>query len=226
MAHRKIDTLMKYHLPFLFVAALVAMGCSKTRHTEVDAALQNAYSFQKGTYWIYKDSLSGDVDSFFVTDQSIVAVETDDDINDRIFITISEKSEYRAKTETSQWQLLLNHSTIDLSWIQDNATPISRPDYNYDPLAFYPFVIGTTVGDEHYVSTIMQIFGTYPIGANTFKKVALINESLSIPPNNGYPYMNDWLYLSDGIGIIKMHLYHPQDTLDRIWELQGWHIVK
>jgi len=217
---------MKYYLTFLILAILTALGCKKENHNGVDPGLQNAYSFPKGTYWIYKDSLSGDIDSFFVTDNSLVSVATNDGLNDHIFMAISENSEYRSKIETSQWQLLLNLSEIDLYWIQRNATPISHADYSYSPLAFYPFVVASSLSGEHYIATVIQNFNTYTVGSNTFNKVTLINDTLFGTPNSSDPYMNDWLYLSDGIGIIKMHLYHPQDTLDRIWELQRWHIVK
>ncbi|MGN6567301.1 MAG: hypothetical protein ACTHJ0_05080, partial [Flavipsychrobacter sp.] len=71
-------------------------------------------------------------------------------------------------------------------------------------------------------ATVMQKFDTYSVESNIFNKVTLINDSLTLAPNNSYPYMNDWFYLSDGIGIIKMHLYHPLDTVNRVWELQRW----
>lgn len=47
-------------LPFLF------WGCKKDP-IKVDSATEKNFSFKTGSYWVYRDSLSGKVDSFFVS---------------------------------------------------------------------------------------------------------------------------------------------------------------
>jgi hypothetical protein len=52
----------------LLIAFCSLLACRKNNvpHYPINAALKVAFSFKPGTYWIYQDSLSGEIDSFYV----------------------------------------------------------------------------------------------------------------------------------------------------------------
>src|ERR1039457_5726431 len=56
----------------LFFLAIILLllfeGCGKksSNSTPVDATLKKYFSYKVGTYWIYRDSLRGEIDSFVV----------------------------------------------------------------------------------------------------------------------------------------------------------------
>lgn len=49
--------------------AILAIGCKKKEEFSktIDPKMKQYFSFQPGTYWIYKDSVSGKEDSFYVS---------------------------------------------------------------------------------------------------------------------------------------------------------------
>ena len=50
------------------LCAVVLFGCtrSKSVNTPVNSDLIASFNYKPGTYWIYRDSISGEIDSFFV----------------------------------------------------------------------------------------------------------------------------------------------------------------
>ena len=60
---------MKQIVLVVVFLALMIQGCQKQQlpHYTINPGLMSAWGFKTGTYWIYQDSLSGEVDSFAVT---------------------------------------------------------------------------------------------------------------------------------------------------------------
>lgn len=57
---------MRTVLLFGFIACIM-LACTKAEpNLAIDSGLEAAFDYQKGTYWIYKDSLSGRIDSLYV----------------------------------------------------------------------------------------------------------------------------------------------------------------
>jgi len=55
---------------FVIIICMMTMySCKKNNNPviNVNTALKAAFNYMPGTYWIYKDSISGRIDSFFVT---------------------------------------------------------------------------------------------------------------------------------------------------------------
>jgi len=219
-------------------AFLVAIICMMTMHSckknnnpvvNVNAALKAAFNYMPGTYWIYKDSISGRVDSFFVTRQyDITGIGASVTI-EYVFIYISEYDEDSTSSfDTVGWLLTCTSNEIDLNFVtkKDFAGSI-----NYAPLIDYPFLDplesdGYTEGNED--SAEVSILSDYTVNGRNFSNVGVVNEHVNHPPflNYGLYTTNDWFYICPEAGIIKMRLNHPQDSLNRVWELQKWHIVK
>ena len=49
-------------------------GKKKSTSTPISADVKKYFSFNKGSYWIYKDPVSGEVDSFVIQDHATKSV--------------------------------------------------------------------------------------------------------------------------------------------------------
>ena len=57
----------KYYFLILLVFFCAFIGCQKkTAIVPMNAILKKYYCYKQGSYWIYRDSLNGDIDSFAV----------------------------------------------------------------------------------------------------------------------------------------------------------------
>ena len=195
-------------------------GCKKNPVYKVDPALKATFSYQPGTYWIYKDSLSGRTDSFYVTNNLFTSTTADDITIDQIGIVICEKNIVPIVppdlNDSSLWTVILENNQISVLW---NYTKIELPEACV--LANYPFSLGIL---PHSANTnVTNIFSSFSVGSNTYTNVEEANCYDSISPQVDH---NNWFYLCSDVGIIKMRLNYPQVPINRIWELQRWHIVK
>lgn len=216
---------MKY-LVCLFAIPLIISGCKKKPVNRVDPDLKAAFSYKPGTYWIYKDSLTGAIDSFVIT--------TNDDNfstnNDRTLETIGmNMAEYIVSSpylDTSLWKYSIVSNQISLTWDQTSSVPHIDQVIQYNPFTYYPFTVGVLPNAIYSIGIATNVFSTYTVGSSTYSNVEELNDTLRKDAWSFYHYYNDWFYLTADVGIIKMRLYHPQDSINRIWQLQRWHIVK
>jgi len=221
LAHRKIGTLMKHYLTFLFFIALLATGCDKTKYVNIDPNLKKAFFYQKGSYWVYTDSLNSDIDSFFVANSSDSHDMTTDNQNEEhININISEYTKHATGlVDTSTWIFYIYRNLLEFGWRQSLSTVNRGVDIDYNFMT-YPFEVGPLSQYSTIVGTIDSVGISCLINNNTFSSVAVINyydSSLAF---------NDIFYLSETNGLIKIKLSHPKINTNRIWELVRWHIVK
>lgn len=217
-------------LIFLF-AILLGSSCSKkaNNNTPIVSGLKTAFNYQPGTYWVYKDSLSGRVDSFYITSNvqskliSNIGNGTLDDIN----IAMTEKnigSVFSTDTLSWIWFLAQNYAVLGVTGLPI----ILGGGFNYTPLITYPFTIGAmkaplSACSDSYLNLISS---TYNLNGNDFMNVAEITE-VATQYNYIYDSFSDHIFVNADVGIIKMRLNHPYDTIGtKVWELQRWHIVK
>jgi hypothetical protein len=226
-------------LSVVVVMGLLLAACNKTKivHYPLNAALVAAFNFQPGSYWIYKDSLSGDIDSFFVranvpsTNSGEDAQSTGEMFN-YIDIAISEYNIFPATSpnDTASWLYIYCQDAI---YLQFFTKKMYTGYICYPPLTDYPFLYrltesrGVNYGQYSSGGSVDTIYNTYPVNGQTFTSVEMVNEYADVDPNGSSPIAytyNDLFYISPNIGIIKMVLNHPQDSLHRIWELQRWSV--
>ncbi len=223
--------LMKY-IPQLIVV-LCLYGCTPTtppaQHTPVSKELKSDFNFKVGSYWVYKDSLSGRIDSFFVVsnvDTSIITSYGGHDYPKKSYESIRiSVLEYNVNhfpnAVTSYWNYTFEGFDVLLS------------PYHY--FFQYPgkdsFSIANMGVPGYDTGKLNNVFPDYHIYTSSFATVAVINHHFAASKTT-YRY-NDLFYISPGIGIIKMSLYHvpdtgynPSDSINRVWELQRWHIEK
>lgn len=207
---------------------LALTSCGRVKNYAIDADLKTHFNYNVGTYWIYKDSASGRVDSFAVfynqytpAGVSTADQHTADDINIGI-----EEFNTTGLLDSTQWSWYLVSNIIEI----DRYVIANGTDYNIQYYSFvsYPFQTGEVgssiiVPNAYSNGLVTNIFPSYSVNGQAFSQVAEIyfNDSTSVPP-----YHADWFYLSQDTGIIKMRLYGQADSPQKVWELQRWHIVK
>jgi len=217
---------MKYIVLATSIIVFVAFGCQKQQlpHYTINPALMKAWGFKTGTYWIYQDSLSGEVDSFVVestqtkTNLGTSISEDEYDINIGTYKSDSFNIYYRMALSDSG--LVFNND--------DYATEM-EPNLQYG-VFMYPIYVGqsyiVTVNDSTFVS---DIFSSLSINNNMYKNVAQIHHYSSIDRDLNYGGVmkhDDWFYACDNVGFVKMVFNHPEDSLYRNWELLRYHIEK
>ncbi len=226
-------------------------GCSHfTKYTFVDAALKKDFGYEVGTYWVMKDSASGRTDSFYVADYAVVhAVDhtyLDYTDGEQITISIIQKSLTPGfDADSFSYKFFLWKSGFLLSYSHPNAHSanglysLSGDKIEYSPPFYYPFstMRGTSyqgsIGSNHdttaigYISHSMAPIPTTVVlvmNGQTFTDVIGINYTHHIKYNTAetYDYNDHYLFNADA-GIVQIRQYHPQDSMDRNWQLVRWH---
>ena len=133
-------------LVFIIVAA-----CNKNneRHIPIDADVLANFNYKSGSYWIYRDSLSGQVDSFYVTYN---AGNVPMDINGVIFDMVSF---YVSQTnissipgnDTITWLFGLTTNYVSLM-LQIGKTGQPTDVVEFPTFITYPFVLGQPIPKE------------------------------------------------------------------------------
>jgi len=219
---------MKNVIFLTVLAASVLNACHKPSqpHYTINASLKAAFDFQPGTYWIYKDSISGEVDSFAVqTSESGTSTNSSGGYSmDQIFIYIQEYFPSSGTSDYKEWEYSFFGDEIDLLYYGSNIT-----ETNYAPFINFPFQNPLTyetyaheVGNIIDSSYVDNIYDSYSLLGNTFLNVAVVNHALIYLTAINY---SDVFYICPNIGIIKMKLNHRLDSINRVWELQRWNVV-
>ncbi len=230
---------MRNHLLLVVLICCVLCACNKpvkVVKVPLDPGLKAAFNFLPGTYWIYKDSATGIVDSFFVTSEvdeypqttaSSGTVKVGEYI--QIFISEVNTSPLPLSKDTVIWQFNLTDKMLSAYYTEKK---IIGGEISYVPLINFPFehtltAYGPLPTYSRATGTVYGLGNTIQINGETYEDLALVNWQAYIPANiNGYigaPYSyDDWFFISKGIGLVKMRINHPQDSLNRVWELQRY----
>ena len=168
---------MKYYIACFFVLSLIAFGCKKKPVSRVDADLKAAFSYQPGTYWTYKDSLTGAVDSFVIKTNDDNFSTNDDGTIETIGMYMAEYTVSSSYLDTSLWQFNLVGQEISLTWDQTKSIPRINQIIHYNPLTFYPFKNGLLPG-SYFVGLVTNIDPLYTVDTKTYNNVEEINDTL------------------------------------------------
>lgn len=204
-----------YYILYIIVFVVIISGCSKKDSkpysTPINDNLKKDFNFKRGSYWVYKDSISGRIDSFAVvksdSGSATMEINTKPSLQDYINIFIDEYS------------VVVGISTIHWEWnLIGSAAYINIFP---GPFFYYPVVTGQTFPFIYDRCTVTNIFPNYSIGGSALSNVAEINHYDTTSPKK----YNDWLYVNSDVGIVKMRL-NPQDSVPFVWELQRYNIVR
>jgi hypothetical protein len=214
------------------LCAVVLFGCtrSKSVNTPVNSDLIASFNYKPGTYWIYRDSISGEIDSFFVRSNSSETSYLNGKSIDNIQIAISEYHIYPATADTNSWIFIYQS---DMFCIKYSVGYLIGHVIDYYPITNYPFTYdihtcaGCFTGEDS--SYIVNIFDSYQILGQTYSSVSESSQRNTIDlssfnePNYSY---NDLFFISAEVGLIKIKMYHPLDALNRVWEIIRYKINK
>ncbi len=183
----------------------------KLPHRNINDALRAAYTFQPGSYWVFRDSISGHADSLFVTgvhsnNLTDITGSYTFDLED---IDISTRN-LDSMADSNQWVINLQESQVAISYDLrgGHKEAISFPGVTF------PF--GDATNSDNTVTTM----DSYTTGSFTFKNVARVNFT------SRYVDKSDIIYLSPDAGMVKIAFNHFYDSVYRNWQLQKYNIVK
>jgi len=106
-------------LTFLFallVLIIAIHSCNKNtgeRHFTIDKDLFATFNYQPGTYWIYKDSLTGYIDSMYVISSTgIISTDYGKEIVDNVNISIGDTNIYPGNIARRKWFLGMQSNNV------------------------------------------------------------------------------------------------------------------
>jgi len=201
--------------------SLPGCQCKKEQLLQtVNASLKKAFFYKPGTYWVYRDSISGRVDSFYVN-YNLDTMQQLSGNNVEVCSVFFLEDSVGTSQMVQTWSIVLQQNAADLS------CPFSNYSLYWQGWFSMPEQLGwnQTPGGEG-LGFVSNIYPTYTLNTLSFNNV----EEIFYNTQNGYASGNDdWFYVDTAVGIIKMRLNYPNDTPlvgNKVWELQRWHVVK
>jgi len=210
-------SIIKHSFIIGFILISLVAGCKKkTPVIPIDADLVKYFSYNLGTWWVYRDSVTGERDSFVII-QKIFGTESgnDEDLNEEIEDYYVYNNGY-LDPNRSYGILNLQKNYISYIFIDSGSGALYM---NYSMLFEYPFKsVGYTSSLDSYNEqySVINFLPTYNLGGNTYDSVFVINQT---DQSNSY---NDIFYISKNAGIIKIRYNHSNLI---VLELQSYHIV-
>jgi hypothetical protein len=193
-----------------------------------DSTVHALFNFQKGSYWIYRDSLNGRIDSFFVSSNYYEKQAEQYNIINYHYITITDYNIDGTKpADSSDWILNFQGDLITADYHYGRNGYGWKSDINYNPFFIFPF----QQGNLNSAFDTALVTGIYPVDSSNslpFLNVAVIHQYVTIDTiaGLGYTTINDLFYINDSVGMIKMSIYHPLDSINHVWKLQRYNVVK
>lgn len=208
----------------LCVCLIFLATCTKKQQSvSINAGLKANFGFKAGTYWVYKDSITGRIDSFIVsnvTDAYKTNYMTGGTAfqDEEMYITMTD---YKNEDSIGLWYFYLESNGMAISFKYNDDTPV-----NFDYALFsYPIKINGTVPFNPYdTGIVINIYPSFLLNSQSYINTALILH-MSHPLSTIMPH-NDQYYVNDSVGIIKMTLNYPPDSIYRVMELQNYKIIK
>ena len=226
----KMKNFIRLFILVCFAALLC--NCHKNQNLPVldmdsDSLVHALFNFQKGSYWIYRDSLNGRKDSFFVSNNYYVKQGEAYNVINYHFITISEYNIDGTKpADSAAWILNFKGSNMIMDYYYGRYGYGWKNDINYNPFFIYPFQPGD-LNSSFDTGFVTNIYSVYSSNSLPFFNVAAMHQYITVDSAGpGYTTINDWFYINDSVGMITMSLDHPLDSIHHIWQLQRYNIVR
>jgi hypothetical protein len=211
---------MKNLLLLLLGLGLAISACHKNEiiHYPLSAQLKATFGYKIGSYWVYRDSVSGEIDSFYVQNSAFCTQHSYGSDVDRMDIAI--RCMRSSPVDSEFWLINLIDSTFSIDFLNHSDYIQARMHFF---LFSYPFMQRPAGGgyDSGYVS---NIFSTYNVNGQAHNNVILSYHTNSRRYNPSI--YEDEFYVSSISGIVKVIFNHPQDSTFRVLELQKWNIIR
>lgn len=199
----------------LFCCLFFVSRCTKVKvqNTPIDSDMESHFNYKVGSYWIYKDSISGQVDSFVVYGNNQIKQKKDDQHTyDEIDVYINEFN-VGANNPTHSWCWALLDNHIEFT---ENIT-INMSTYHigvdYECFLKWPIYVGDQQGRDRDVFSVVENYPQLTVLGSQYTNIwQLFHSTVGNE-------LDDWFWISTDKGIIKMVLdrYGQQKI---VWELQ------
>jgi hypothetical protein len=227
---------MKRLFVFLsFCLAVFLCDCKKTTNlpvTQLDDTAATFYiNFKPGTYWIYRDTISGRTDSFFVRSNTFISQPDQTQTYEYHNITVAGHNlDGTDLADSTLWVWDYEYPSINLNYYYGQGPLGWRHDAQYMPLYNFPLdpkTIGyfTTQNDTASMVNVLYLDSVNHIPVSPLYEIEhhILADTVANPTLMTF---NDQFYLNDTLGIVMMHLYHPSQGINRVWRLVRYKIVK
>jgi len=226
---------MKNCLAFIVLACLapVLLCCKKHSNATIvdrdsDSLIDKHFNYKAGSYWVYKDSLSGRIDCFYVKQNYYVAQGDGRYIYNYHFVSISEVNMDGTKTaDSAEWILNYNQNQVILDYYYGRSGYGWKSDITYNPLFLYPYVIGDNRSTFDTAKVLTEDSVLY-VSGKPYYNVATVQQFIHLDSSAGpgLTYIDDLFLVNDSVGMLSMKLYHPYDSINHLWLLQRYKLAK
>jgi len=227
----------------IVLGLLSICSCKKSKQSpqapvyHISEALKSDFGYKPGSYWIYKDSTTGDIDSAYVVSNELSNVRVGCVYNsttpfrEQMLYSIKVIDIFSESTlDAEQWNVLLTDSTMTIRLSSTRDTLESR---EYGTLAKYPFKTGSynvyagcVYPELTDSAAVTEIIPSFAVNNLQFPNTALSAHAPKwFPTAPAHYYYNDRFYLSPGVGLVKVVFNHPVQSVNRVLELERYHIV-
>ncbi|HRO42990.1 MAG TPA: hypothetical protein PL009_09155 [Flavipsychrobacter sp.] len=203
---------MKYGIFFFLVIIVCSCNKEKTTRVPVNAELKKNFNYDVGSYWVYRDSLTGDIDSLFVVNNEQSGSDFRGTYTDYCRITLRLKQQ--RKDSSDRLYFWLRQNEMSIQW--DN--PLIRYTTTY-VIYYYPVEVPKIAGGIKYIRLLPSMI----VSGKVFEDVLQLNADID-SVEKGFNALYDRIYINTGYGILKMRLDHPQVNLLKDYEVQRWNI--
>jgi hypothetical protein len=216
-----------------FFCLLVIPGCKRDKYNtpviQINSSMMAGFGYKTGTYWIYRDSLSGEVDSAWVSASSVYTDQTScvlsNDMPRRQFMNINVTVSHNDPSVAEAWYFHMADTTFTIN-LANNRDSIESG------LGFTLFHYPLAKGDASYSSGCVggrsggftDIIPELSVGSQGYSNSARSTHNLN--DSIGNYYYNDLFYVNENAGIVKLVFNHPHSSVHRVLELQRCKIVK
>ena len=213
---------------FVIVVVLLAAFCGcrqKVTFHPINLALKKAFNYQVGSYWIYKDSITGVIDSLYVTSSVYGAFQINNnplEMRDLLGIDFSVNDGNSSHIE--KWAISAYENIFEFHKFGSGYDGVENIIGEEMPLDV-PFPFTDTTSWSESDSFYVRILPTFNVNSKVYTNTVLIslNNDYRIKSTAMY---NDLFYIDTAIGIVKFVFNHESDSILRIMVLQRYHVIK
>jgi hypothetical protein len=229
------------HAMLIAIVALLFASCHQKAHQQtiyfMHPELKKDFSYQAGTYWIYKDSVSGEIDSAYVvlnpnyySTTSCTATTPFAPMHEGMSIIINVATPHNSgidpMTTDEQWTISAVDSTLFAAFSNRYDTGVSMVGNTV--VSKFPFAPGVYLPDYGCLlpkvkdsGRVDQVLPTISINSNQYTNVAIsVHQGVSYTPL----HYTETLYVNSDAGLVKVIFDFPSESLHRVLELQRYHI--
>ena len=198
----------------LILFSILLLGCNKKDVLYVPAEVKQKYSFKKGSYWIYRDSISGRIDSCYLSTNQLFVPEklrTESSYFEYLILGFVQKPIDTTINVQINLQLSFKSAIMSGGYANLNKQIIIDGFVCYAPIPLKDHTVKIK-GTESNIYSLPN----YTLGSNLFSNVSKIFAN------------NQTIYINDSVGYIKMNIHYEglKDTVNEVWELQRWNVIK